>query len=93
MPSLDFDWEENGENENENSIVTNNVKYSHYKNTIDRTITETKFNQMKSKFSSSPYVSPHLIHQDFYNNGKKINVQTTIYLSLDKQSILKYIEI
>ena len=89
MLSLDFD-DENDEND-ENKPTNVNTEYS---NPIDETISYSEYVRLKQNFNPIPLMQPHLIHQDFFEDKRyRINAITSVFLSNNKQRILKEIEI
>ncbi len=94
MPTLDFDWTSDGEEEdNKNNNGNENVTYDAYQEPIDKSVSAQDYDRIRATFQASPLMDPHHITQDFLNNRYPINVDTQVFLSLNKQRILKDITI
>jgi len=88
--SLDFDDYESDKINNENSPLVN---YTYYNKNIDREISFSEFDAIKTNYFSKPLTKPHTIHQDFFGHKTNVIIHTAVYLSLDKTRILKDIEV
>jgi hypothetical protein len=94
MPTLDFDWESDSEGEEEdNGENETDITYDAYKEPIDKSVSEQEYDRIRATFQPRPLMKPHHITQDFLNNRYPVNVDTQVFLSKDKQRILKDITI